>query len=119
MEKNLTKYGFTQFCNGGYMCECYIIVQNNDYFKYHCQTARHKKHLDFKRNILDKNYITRDEEYGSFKCRCLGEDSLIYSRGAFYKRLEHHISTDKHKKYMERVSKNKFRRRSWFSPKLN
>jgi hypothetical protein len=118
MEKNLTKYNFKQFCNGGYICECYIVVKNNDYFKTHCQTARHKKHLDFRRNVLDKNYITRDEEYGYFKCRCLGDDASIYSYGAFYKRLEYHINTEQHKKYMERISKNKFRR-SFFSKKLN
>jgi len=119
MEKNLTKYNFKQFCNGGYICECNAVVQNNDYFKNHCQTARHKKYLDFRRNVLDKNYITNCEEYGGFKCRCLGDEGYIYRGHSFHERLADHISTEQHKKYMERISRNKFRRRSWFSPKLN
>jgi penicillin-binding protein-related factor A (putative recombinase) len=119
MEKNLTKYGFKQFCNGGYICECYSVVQNYDYFKKHCNTALHKKHLDFRRNVLDKNFITDCEVSGYFKCKCSGDEGYIYRGRSFIFSLESHINTDEHKQYMERISRNKFRRRSWFSPKLN
>ena len=101
MEKNLTKYGLKEFCDGGYICECYIVLKNKDYFKNHCKTARHKKHLDFRRNVLDKNYITNCEDSGYFKCRCLGDNEMMCHGRSFYNSLSNHISTEQHKKYMD------------------
>jgi len=99
MENNLEKFGFTKNYNGGYLCDCYMVIKSRNFLKKHIDTDKHKKYLEFRKK-LDSNFITRNEEYGSFKCGCLDTNTFIYSKG-FYKILNRHMESKKHLDYME------------------
>jgi len=101
MDKRISAYGFLKYCNGGYMCECYSVIKGCDIsqFKNHLLSDKHKKYLGFRKK-LDDNLITRNNEYGSFQCACLGSNSLIYSKG-FYGVLNRHMESKKHLDFME------------------